>query len=167
LRVRDGETNILAGLIQRDERHSNTGIPGLNEVPIVSRLFGAGEDSDTRTEIVLLITPRIVRNLDVPGIGQQEFLSGTDAAVGAPPIQLGTSSGPATGAQPARPVAPVRQQQTPPPAQVPQPSQQTPQPAPSPFYPPVAPAAPASALTGTAPPAFSPPPLIPTPPGTQ
>lgn len=90
LRVRDGETNILAGLIQRDERRSNIGIPGLNEVPIFGKLFGGAEDSAQKTEIVLLITPRIVRNLDVPGVGQLEFNSGTEAAVGARPIQLGT-----------------------------------------------------------------------------
>lgn len=89
LRVRDGETNILAGLIQRDERRSNTGIPGLNEAPLISKLFGAAQDSDTRTEIVLLVTPRIVRNVELPGVGLQEFLSGTDASVGAAPIQLG------------------------------------------------------------------------------
>ena len=91
LRVRDGETHILAGLIQRDERRSNTGIPGLNEIPVASRLFGTSEDSDTRTEIVLLITPHIVRNLDTPGLGVQEFLSGTDGALGAAPIQLGAA----------------------------------------------------------------------------
>ena len=90
LRVHDGETNILAGLIQRDERRSNTGVPGLNEIPLISKLFGAAQDSDSRTEIVLLITPRIVRNLDVPGVGLQEFLSGTEASVGASPIQLGS-----------------------------------------------------------------------------
>src|SRR5205814_206331 len=89
LRVRDGETNILAGLIQRDERRSNTGVPGLNEVPLVSKLFGAAQDSDTRTEIVLLVTPHIVRNIELPGVGLQEFLAGTEAAVGASPIQFG------------------------------------------------------------------------------
>ena len=93
LRVHDGETNILAGLIQRDERRSNTGVPGLNEVPLVSKLFGAAQDSDTRTEIVLLVTPHIVRNIELPGVGLQEFLAGTDAAVGAAPIQLGTPTG--------------------------------------------------------------------------
>lgn len=104
LRVRDGETNILAGLIQRDERNSNTGIPGLNEIPVASRLFGASQDSDTRTEIVLLITPRIVRNLDVPGVGLQEFMAGTEAAMGAGPIQLGAPQVP--GQPPLRPGTP-------------------------------------------------------------
>lgn len=90
LRVRDGETNILAGLIQREDRRSNTGIPGLNEAPLISKLFGQADDRDSKTEIVLLITPRIVHNLAVPGIGLQEFLSGTETSVGASPIQLGT-----------------------------------------------------------------------------
>lgn len=91
LQVHDGETNILAGLIQRDQRNSNTGIPGLNETPLLGKLFGQAQDSDNRTEIVLLITPHIVRNLDAPWIGQQEFLAGTDSSVGAAPMQLGTA----------------------------------------------------------------------------
>ena len=135
LRVRDGETNILAGLIQRDERRSNTGIPGLNEIPVVSKLFGAAQDSDTRTEIILLITPRIVRNLDIPGVGQQEFLSGTDAAVGASPIQLGVPMPLGNHQQNRPPVMPVFQ---PPPL----PQQQPPN-------------------IPTPPPAFTPPPLVP------
>ena len=140
LRVRDGETNILAGLIQRDERRSNTGVPGLNEIPVASKLFGAAQDSDSRTEIVLLITPRIVRNLDVPGVGQQEFLSGTDAAIGASPIQLGTPvpMAPATWVSPSQP----------PPAASPPLSG-----SPSPFVPGVQPS--------NAPPAFTPPPVVP------
>lgn len=153
LRVRDGETNILAGLIQRDERRSNTGVPGLNEIPVVSKLFGAAQDSDVRTEIVLLITPRIVRNLDVPGVGSLEFLSGTEGSVGASPIQLGLPSAPARpgtsgapGTQPPRPsTAPV----LPPMAPV-----TTPSPAPA--------AAPASAPPIPAP--LTPPALIPTTP---
>jgi general secretion pathway protein D len=89
LSVRDGQTQVLAGLIQRDERKANTGLPGLNEVPLINKLFGAGQDSDVRTEIVLLITPHIVRGLDVPGVGMQEFLAGTENSVGAVPIQFG------------------------------------------------------------------------------
>lgn len=157
LRVRDGETNILAGLIQRDERRSNTGVPGLNEVPLVSKLFGASQDSDTRTEIVLLVTPRIVRNIELPGVGLQEFLAGTESSVGAAPIQLGTTS-PGAAPQPARPLpsppAPVPVPQFQPPMPL---RPQAPQPSPAPAQQPPAPP-PA--------PAFTAPPLIPTPPGT-
>lgn len=144
LRVHDGETNILAGLIQRDERRSNTGVPGLNEVPLVSKLFGAAQDSDTRTEIVLLVTPHIVRNIELPGLGIQEFLAGTDASVGAAPIQLGSpnAAGAANSMRPAQPVLP---QQVP---------GNRPSVMPVPAQPPVQP-----------PPAFTPPPIVPTPPG--
>jgi general secretion pathway protein D len=134
LRVRDGETNVLAGLIQKEDRKSNTGIPGLNELPLVSKLFGSATDSDTKTEIVLLITPRIVRNLDLPGVGQQEFLAGTENAIGAAPIQLGTAlpakastvppvSRPALAPpMPVPPMAPTPTTAAPPPAMSPAPA---------------------------------------------
>lgn len=147
LRVHDGETNILAGLIQRDERRSNTGVPGLNEVPLISKLFGAAQDSDTRTEIVLLVTPHIVRNIELPGVGLQEFLAGTDAAVGASPIQLGAPApvgGNVGRIAPPSPVTPM----VPP---VNRPSSANP---PAPGQPGV-----------QQPPAFRPPPLVPASPG--
>jgi general secretion pathway protein D len=159
LRVHDGETNILAGLIQRDERRSNTGVPGLNEVPLVSKLFGAAQDSDTRTEIVLLVTPHIVRNIELPGVGLQEFMAGTDSAVGASPIQLGTPGG---GPQPpsSAPVLgpagrPVFQPGQTPPGLLP----------PPPLNPPTVPTPQPSPLPVPAP-ALTPPTLVPSPPGT-
>lgn len=149
LRVRDGETNVLAGLIQRDSTHSNTGVPGLNELPLLNRLFGSATDNNSKTEIVLLITPRIVRNLDVPGIGQQEFLSGTDAAVGAAPIQLGASG----LAGPASVNWPGQGQGLPPGGQQPRPGSAAPIPAPAGPQNPPAP--------------FTPPPIVPAGPGTR
>jgi general secretion pathway protein D len=174
LQVHDGETNILAGLIQRDRTHSNTGVPGLNELPLVNRLFGMAGDNDTRTEIVLLITPHIVRSLDVPGIGQQEFLSGTEASAGAKPIQLGQPGGPArldaTAPGTVPPSQPLRPSAMPPPANsqgmfpgVPQMQlPATPQFVPPPINPPQPPGLGASAPV----PAFTPPSLIPTTPGS-
>lgn len=168
LQVHDGETNILAGLIQTEKSHSNTGVPGLNEIPLLNRLFGAAEDNDTRTEIVLLITPHIVRSLDIPGIGGQEFLSGTDAAVGGRPIQLGQPDGPGKPGQVGRPSSPAPVQ---PPGGSPAggpigvqrfspPNPQTASPVPGQFGPQSAPAMPDSAAS--APPAgLIQPPLIP------
>ncbi|MEY4564335.1 MAG: hypothetical protein RLZZ618_3612 [Pseudomonadota bacterium] len=192
LRVRDGETNILAGLIQRDERRSNTGIPGLNEVPVISKLFGAAQDSNNQTEIVLLITPRIVRNLDIPGVGQQEFLSGTESSVGAPPIQLSSPLPPSGLNQPPtqqpmqQPNRPLNQQPNqqpnvpgnaaPLPGQPPNRSPVFPTqgftPAgvpnsPPPVSPAPAPAQPAAPPAQVAPPAFTAPPLVPSTPGSQ
>lgn len=171
LRVRDGETNVLAGLIQRDERKSNTGVPGLNEVPVLSKLFGAAQDSDTRTEIILLVTPRIVRNVELPGVGLQEFLSGTDAAVGAGPIQLGT---PVPGVRPTAPGGPAAPQMVPPspapmapmPVNPLQPLPTSPlQPLPTGPLVPMPPSVPgANPANPPAPPAFTPPPLVPSSP---
>jgi general secretion pathway protein D len=167
LRVRDGETNILAGLIQRDEQRSNTGIPGLNEVPLLSKLFGRSQDTDSRTEIVLLVTPHIVRNIELPGVGLQEFQAGTDSAIGAAPIQLGPSSAP-TGPNTARSSGP---QGPPPSAQQPAPASQPP---PVPIVRPPG-VGPPGSVPGQLPPqgapqlppAFAPPPMIPTSPGTN
>ena len=169
LQVHDGETNILAGLIQRDQQNSNTGIPGLNEMPLLGKLFGQAQDSDNRTEIVLLITPHIVRNLEVPGIGRQEFQAGTDSAVGAAPIQLGAPAGPSAAGAVRSAYSGVAGQ---PPAvsSGPQGPSLGPQPSTAPLLPPrpsyVSPQGQPSTPTPTPPPLTSPP-LIPATPGNS
>ena len=65
IRLRDGETNILAGLIRDDEREVLEGIPGLSRVPILGRLFGRTKTETQETDIVLTLTPHIIRVLDV------------------------------------------------------------------------------------------------------
>jgi general secretion pathway protein D len=61
IRLKDGETNILAGLINDSERHSLTGIPGIASLPIVGRLFAHNHDEATQTDIVMTLTPHIIR----------------------------------------------------------------------------------------------------------
>jgi len=100
LRVRNNETQILAGLIQRDQQNANNGVPGINNIPILNKLFGQGINNDNKTEVVLLITPRVVRSVLVPSIDRTEILSGTEAAMGASPIQLGQTAGPANSTIP-------------------------------------------------------------------
>ncbi|TCV93142.1 type II/III secretion system protein, partial [Luteibacter rhizovicinus] len=60
--VQSGQTVLLGGLIKQDENQSDTGIPGLNKLPIVGRLFGTTTRSRNRTELIVLITPRVVSN---------------------------------------------------------------------------------------------------------
>ena len=81
LQLKDGETQILAGLIQNDERRSTNKIPGIGDLPIIGRLFSNRNDNNTKTEIVLLITPRVVRNVVRPEANVVEFASGTDASM--------------------------------------------------------------------------------------
>ena len=79
LRLKDGETQILAGLLRNDVNRSADKIPGLGDIPGLGRLFGQHQDSETQTELMLSITPRIVRNLPYMAPNQMEFSSGTEA----------------------------------------------------------------------------------------
>jgi general secretion pathway protein D len=83
LRLADGETQVLAGLINDEDRKSAAGIPGLSRIPLLGRLFGTQTDTRNKTEVVLLITPRVVRNLAVPDASLTRLASGTDASPGA------------------------------------------------------------------------------------
>lgn len=88
LRLKDGETQILAGLINDEERGSGTGVPGLASLPILGRLFGSRQDSNKKTEIVLSITPHLVRNLVRPDADQGEFWSGSETTLRTKPLSL-------------------------------------------------------------------------------
>jgi general secretion pathway protein D len=83
LRLKDGETQVLAGLINTEDRRSADKVPGLASLPIVGRLFTNKDDTASRTEIVLLITPRVIRNIERPAARLSEFNSGTESEVGA------------------------------------------------------------------------------------
>ena len=61
LRLRDGESNLLAGLLREQDRQTLKGIPGLMHLPILRQLFSANDRSVQTTDIVMLLTPRIVR----------------------------------------------------------------------------------------------------------
>ena len=65
IRLQDGETNLLAGLIRDDERDVLEGIPGLSNIPLVGRLFAHTRRQTQESDIVLTLTPRIVRALDL------------------------------------------------------------------------------------------------------
>lgn len=79
LRLRDGETQVLAGLINRQERTSSARVPGLGDVPVLGRLFSSQLDNGTRTEVVFAITPRVVRNLRRPDANESELWVGTES----------------------------------------------------------------------------------------
>jgi len=100
LRVANGETQVLAGLIQDEDRRTADKVPGLGDLPMLGRLFTNNNDNRTKTEIVLLITPYVVRNLDRPAPSALEVDSGTEGSLGAAPLRLsGTGASPAVSAQ--------------------------------------------------------------------
>ena len=92
LRVRNGETQVLAGLISETDRRTAEKVPGLSDMPVLGRLFTNNSDSRLKTEIVLLITPYIVRNINRPGPADLEFASGTEGSLGAPRMRLRNSA---------------------------------------------------------------------------
>lgn len=77
LRLRDGETQALGGLIQNDDQHSDSDLPFLGRIPVLGWLFSNRNNTHSRSQIVLLITPHVVRSLHTPGANVTEFASGT------------------------------------------------------------------------------------------
>jgi general secretion pathway protein D len=77
LRLTDGETQILAGLINKEDRKSANGLPFISRLPLLSRLFGSKKNDVQNTEIVLSITPHLIRGVRRAGMDEMEFESGT------------------------------------------------------------------------------------------
>lgn len=78
LQLKDGENQVLAGLINNEERSSGNKIPGLGDIPLLGRLFGSSKDDSQKTEIVLSITPHLVRTVQRPEAKESEFSAGTE-----------------------------------------------------------------------------------------
>ena len=80
IRLRDGETNMLAGLILDNERRGLTGIPGLASIPFFGRLFAKNKDEATQTDIVMTLTPHVIRRSDIVERDLRSFLVGGEAS---------------------------------------------------------------------------------------
>ncbi len=81
LRLKDGETQVLAGLILDNERKNTSKLPALGDIPLLGRLFSDQEDSKSKTEIILAITPRILSNISRPSAEVAEYWSGTEVLI--------------------------------------------------------------------------------------
>jgi general secretion pathway protein D len=79
LRLHDGETQLLAGLISKEDRSTSSRVPGVGDLPLLGRLFSSNADNSRRTELVLAITPRILRNVRRPDASETELWVGTEA----------------------------------------------------------------------------------------
>jgi len=80
IRLKDGETNILAGLINDRERTSLTGLPGLASVPFLGRLFARNEKEVQETDIVMTLTPHVVRRPEITEDDLRSFLVGGESS---------------------------------------------------------------------------------------
>ena len=81
LRLKDGETQILAGLINDEDRQTANKVPGLGQSPILGRLFSSHGDDMKKTEIVLSITPRIVGTPRLPDVRESEYWTGSESSL--------------------------------------------------------------------------------------
>ncbi|MES2016629.1 MAG: secretin N-terminal domain-containing protein [Pseudomonadota bacterium] len=80
LQLKDGENQVLAGLINNEDRSSGSKLPGLGNLPLIGRLFGSTRDGADKTEIVLSITPHLIRNIQRPSAAASEFSAGTETS---------------------------------------------------------------------------------------
>jgi len=111
LRLKDGETQILAGLINDEDSATVTKIPGLGDMPYVGRFFSDRTTSKKRTEIVLSITPRLIRNPLRPEARLIDFASGTESnlrgvselSLGGAAVPVAPIPGTGTGTETAKP----------------------------------------------------------------
>ncbi|HNW61507.1 MAG TPA: secretin N-terminal domain-containing protein [Piscinibacter sp.] len=88
LRLKDGETQVLAGLINDQDRSTASKVPGLGQVPVAGRLFSSNNGNATKSEIVLSITPRIIRPQTLPEARNGDVWSGTENIVREKPLRL-------------------------------------------------------------------------------
>ena len=109
MRLRDGESNLLAGLLRDDERKSLTGFPGGIHVPIIKQLFSGNDEQISQTDIVMLLTPHIIRTQGLTERNLEGIYIGTaqnPVLGGVPPLIGQAADTVAADAPPAGAVAP-------------------------------------------------------------
>jgi general secretion pathway protein D len=80
IRLKDGETNIIAGLITDTERHSLTGLPGIANLPLLGRLFARNHDEANQTDIVMTLTPHVIRRTSLTEEDLRSFSVGGETS---------------------------------------------------------------------------------------
>jgi len=81
IRLQDGETNLLAGLLRTDDTKNSQGIPGLSDLPLIGRLFSDKTHTSAHTDVILTLTPHIIRNAQIAEEDLLPIWVGTEANV--------------------------------------------------------------------------------------
>ena len=134
LRLREGESTLLAGLLQEQQRRQLSGLPWVMHLPVIKQLFSANDNSIQQSDVVMLLTPRIVRSREFTANDLGPIYIGTQSNLGlsGPPPLIGATPEPGqAGAAP----APAGQQLAPAAGQAPAPAAIPPAPAPAPQQP--------------------------------
>ncbi|MBI4885727.1 MAG: hypothetical protein HY824_01415, partial [Acidobacteria bacterium] len=107
LRLRDGESNLLAGLLREEERRSMRGIPGLLKIPVLRSILAANDNEIRQTDIIMLLTPRIVRTQELTASDVSPIFIGSQQSLGlGGPPPLIAAPVPVEPPEPAVPAAP-------------------------------------------------------------
>jgi len=148
LRLREGESTLLAGLLQEQQRRQLSGLPWVMHLPVIKQLFSSNDNSIQQSDVVMLLTPRIVRSREFTASDLGPIYIGTQSNLGlsGPPPLIGATPD-AAQAGAAAPV-PAVQQLAPP--QAPAPAAVPPQPTQNPNALAPAPQAPGTAVPGPA-----------------
>src|SRR6266566_1896648 len=121
IRLKEGEVNLLGGMLEDSTTKSLSGIPGLAQVPILKYLFSQTNTEHKENEIVFALIPHIVRSQDLSELNQRALQVGTASAI---ELRRVSRPAPGDGGAPTQPTpTPPPAQSAPPPAQTPPPSQ--------------------------------------------
>jgi general secretion pathway protein D len=103
IRMKEGEVNLLGGMLEDQQTRSLTGIPGLASIPLLKYLFSQTQTDHSENEIVFALIPHIVRGVDLTDLNQRELEVGTGNAISLHPMSKANVTGPAAdGAVPAQ-----------------------------------------------------------------
>src|SRR5277367_2974636 len=121
IRLRDGESSLIGGILDDSQTKSLSGIPGLAQIPILKYLFGQTMTDHSQDETVFAITPHVIRGTDVTEINQRQIEIGTANNIAlrhvSRPVAAPASTTPPVGQAPAQQGAqPIRQLAAPAPA---------------------------------------------------
>jgi hypothetical protein len=78
IRLKEGETNIIGGLIRDDVRGSLNGVPALSRIPLLGKLFGNSEKNINQTDLIFSITPKIIRRTPISALDNEAIWSGAE-----------------------------------------------------------------------------------------
>src|SRR5436309_4171023 len=121
IRLKEGEVNLLGGMLEDSTTKSLSGIPGLSQIPILRYLFGQTNTEHRENEIVFALIPHIVRSQDLSELNQRALQVGTASAI---ELRRVSRPAPGDGGAPTQPTpTPPPAQSAPPPTQTPPPSQ--------------------------------------------
>ncbi|MEW6691194.1 MAG: secretin N-terminal domain-containing protein, partial [Pseudomonadota bacterium] len=109
IRLKDGETTLIAGLIREEDRKSRSGLPGISQVPVLGHLFASNNNSGATTDLALTIRPHIVRMAEIGEEERKAVWVGTERTlhISDEPPTFPKLSGDTTTAPPPVPQPPV------------------------------------------------------------